>query len=165
MGLRAAYLTMHRRANGAFAPFGLTADQFVLLTALAAGDGVTQKELGRRTHADPNTMSEMLARLERRGLVVRERHADDGRALRVSLTEAGRAAQRRALDGVATFCEALAGFVPPDEVEQLLSQLNRIARGMSSADSPPARDAGAAPVTARSAKGALRGRASSRSAR
>src|SRR4051812_17703450 len=78
MGLRAAYLTMHRRSNAEFAPFDLTADQFVLLTALAEGDGVTQKELARRTASDANTMSEMLGRLERRGLVTRERRAADG---------------------------------------------------------------------------------------
>ena len=35
MALRAAYLTMHRRANAEFARFCLTADQFVILTALA----------------------------------------------------------------------------------------------------------------------------------
>src|SRR4051812_35769824 len=37
LGLRAAYLWMHRRANAVFSRFGLTADQFVLLTALAGG--------------------------------------------------------------------------------------------------------------------------------
>jgi DNA-binding MarR family transcriptional regulator len=139
MGLRAAYLTMHRRANAVLAPFGLTADQFVLLTALAEGDGVTQKELGRRTTSDPNTMSEMLGRLQRRGLVVRERHAQDGRALRVSLTAAGRAAQRRAMEGTVAFREALAGLVPEEEFETLLDHLNRIAAGMSAAAAPPRR--------------------------
>ena len=78
--LRAAYLTMHRRANAEFARFGLTADQFVLLTALAERDEVMQKELARRTASDANTMSEMLGRLEQRGLIARERDAHDGRA-------------------------------------------------------------------------------------
>ena len=136
LGLRAAYLMMHRRANAVFSRFGLTADQFVLLTALAGGEGVTQKELARLTHSDPNTISEMLGRLERRGLIRRERHADDGRALSVSLTEDGWAAQRRAMEGVAPFCEALADLVPPDEGETLLGHLNRIASGMSATDSP-----------------------------
>ena len=142
LGLRAAYLMMHRRANAVFSRFGLTADQFVLLTALAGGDRVTQKELTRLTHSDPNTISEMLGRLERRGLIRRERHADDGRALSVSLTEDGWAAQRRAMEGVAPFCEALADLVPPDEGETLLGHLNRIASGMSATDSPPTRGAG-----------------------
>jgi DNA-binding MarR family transcriptional regulator len=137
LGLRAAYLTMHRRANAVLAQFALTADQFVLLTALAEGDGVTQKELGRRANSDPNTMSEMLVRLERRGLLVRERHADDGRALRVSLTETGRAAQRRAMEGTAGFCEALANLVPADEVVTLLGHLNQIVGGMRVGDAAP----------------------------
>jgi DNA-binding MarR family transcriptional regulator len=129
LALRAAYLTMHRRANAVFARFELTADQFVLLTALAGGDGVTQKELAQRIHSDPNTMSEMLGRLERRGLILRDRNAGDRRALRVSLTEAGCAAQRRAMEGVASFCGALADLVPADERETLLGHLQRIAGG------------------------------------
>jgi DNA-binding MarR family transcriptional regulator len=157
LGLRAAYLTMHRRANAVFARFGLTADQFVLLTALAEGDGVTQKELVRRANSDPNTVSEMLGRLERRGLILRERHADDGRALQVSLTEAGRAAQRRAMEGSASLREALASLVPADELGTLLDHLNRIADMMSATDSPPIPDTGATPATHRGANGAHEG--------
>jgi DNA-binding MarR family transcriptional regulator len=145
LGLRAAYLTMHRWSNAAFAKFELTADQFVLLTVLAESDGVMQKELACRASSDANTMSEMLGRLERRGLIVRERHADDGRALRVSLTEAGRVAQRRAMAGTVALREALADLVPADEVETLLGHLRRIAEGMSAADTRPT--GGARPET------------------
>ena len=133
MALRAAYLTMHRRANAEFARFGLTADQFVILTALAEGDEVTQKELARRTASDANTMSEMLGRLEQRGLIARERDADDGRARRVSLTASGREVQRRAWDGIATFCGTLAGLMPSDELRHLVVQLRRIAGVMTDA--------------------------------
>ena len=131
MGLRAAYLTMHRRANAEFARFGLTADQFVLLTALAEAGGVTQKELARRTASDANTMSEMLGRLEQRGLIARERDADDGRARRVSITASGREVQRRAWDGVTTFRGMLAGLVPSDELRNLVGQLRQIAGVMT----------------------------------
>ncbi len=132
MGLRAAYLTMHRRANAEFARFGLTADQFVILTALAEGDGATQKQLVGRTDSDANTVSEMLGRLERRGFVTRERDAADGRVRRVSLTERGREVQRRARDGIAVFLGKLAGLVPSHASEKLAGHLRRIARGMDS---------------------------------
>jgi DNA-binding MarR family transcriptional regulator len=131
MGLRAAYLTMHRRANAEFAHLGLTADQFVILTALAEADGVTQKELARRTASDANTMSEMLGRLERRGLVTRRRDASDGRARRVSLTESGQAIRQGAWDGIAAFCGTLAGLVPSADLAALIGHLERIARGMT----------------------------------
>jgi DNA-binding MarR family transcriptional regulator len=79
----------------------------------------------------------MLGRLEQRRLIVRERHADDGRALRVSLTEVGREAQRRAMEGTIALREALAALVPEDEVETLLGHLKRIADAMSATDWPP----------------------------
>lgn len=136
LGLRAAYLVMHRRANQLFTRYGLTADQFVLLNRLSECDGITQKELARLTHSDSNTISEMLGRLERRRLIKRERHPDDGRALLVSLTDAGCAVQRRAMAGLAPFCAALADLVPPAEMEPLLCHLSQIADGLSPADGP-----------------------------
>ena len=45
MGLRAAYLSMHRQTNFRLAPFGMTADQFVLLALLSEQDGITQQQL------------------------------------------------------------------------------------------------------------------------
>src|SRR5438309_11794375 len=88
--LRAAYLALHRQTNACFAKDGVTADQFVLLAALADGDAVTQQELVRRVSSDPNTVRAMLLLLEGRALVARQRHPADGRARRVSLTAKGR---------------------------------------------------------------------------
>ena len=55
--LRCAYLSMHRRANANFARHGLTADQYVVLTAPADGEEMTQQDLVRRVHSDPNTLA------------------------------------------------------------------------------------------------------------
>ena len=71
MKLRAAYWTMHRRADAQLARLGVTADQFVLLSILAEGEGITQQQLVRRASSDPNTVRAMLVLLERRGLVSR----------------------------------------------------------------------------------------------
>src|SRR5215469_16859641 len=88
--LRAAYLALHRQTNDCFAKDGVTADQFVLLSALADADAMTQQELVRRVSSDPNTVRAMLLLLEGRGLVARERHPSDGRARCVTLTVKGR---------------------------------------------------------------------------
>src|SRR5207248_7954184 len=90
--LRAAYLALHRQTNACFARDGVTADQFVLLAALADDDAVTQQELVRRVGSDPNTVRAMLLLLEGRGLVARARHPADGRARCVTLTAKGRQA-------------------------------------------------------------------------
>src|SRR5438270_12995598 len=88
--LRGAYLALHRQTNACFAKDGVTADQFVLLSALADADAVTQQELVRRVSSDANTVRAMLLLLEERGLVARQRHPSDGRARRVTLTVKGR---------------------------------------------------------------------------
>ncbi len=93
MLLRTAYLAVHRAADAVMARHGLTADQFVLLTLLAERDGVMQQDLVGRSGSDPNTVRAMLVLLERRGLVRRRAHADDGRARSVELTARGRHVQ------------------------------------------------------------------------
>jgi DNA-binding MarR family transcriptional regulator len=90
MSLRGAYLTMHRQADAGLAPYGLTADQFVVLAALSDGAVLTQAEVSRRTYSDPNTAGAMLALLAGRGLVRRMRHPADGRARTVALTPKGK---------------------------------------------------------------------------
>jgi DNA-binding MarR family transcriptional regulator len=95
MRLRGAYLTFHRMANAHFEPLGVTADQFVILTLLAHEKGLTQREIVARAYSDPNTIGEMLSRLEGKRLVRRERHPRDGRARVVSLTVKGRNAQKQ----------------------------------------------------------------------
>jgi hypothetical protein len=60
LALRSAYLSMHRRADAVLARFGVTADQFVLMAAIAEGDGLTQQDLVRRLSSDASTVRAML---------------------------------------------------------------------------------------------------------
>ena len=57
---RAAYLMFHRQSDAAFAPYGVTADQFVLLARLSEGESLTQKEFAIRMPSDPSTVRTML---------------------------------------------------------------------------------------------------------
>lgn len=131
MHLRSAYLTMHRVANAQFAKFGVTADQFVLLTALAREDAVTQQELVRRSSSDPNTVRAVLIRLEKQGLVAREPHATDGRALSVVLTERGRQLQEELWAVNQSFQGNFLALFAPEEMTALLAYLDRIAKSSS----------------------------------
>jgi len=90
MLLRKAYLTFHRRVNARLLKLGITADQFVVLSALGELDGVTQKAIVQHTASDPNTTTAILRLLEDRGLILRKPHAHDRRARCVSLTDDGR---------------------------------------------------------------------------
>src|SRR5919205_4306688 len=125
--LRAAYLALHRQTNDCFANDGVTADQFVLLVALAEADAVTQQELVRRVGSDPNTVRAMLLLLEGRGLVARERHPADGRARRVTLTAKGRQVFKKLWAKSEPLRARLLGAFRPDEVSALAEALRRVA--------------------------------------
>lgn len=137
MALRAAYLAMHRRTDAALARHGVTADQFVLLAALSTGDALTQRDLGRQTGSDPNTVRAMLVLLEKRGLIARTPHPTDGRALTVALTPAGKRTYRTlcaASEPVRTSLLNALETHSPDAAHDLLE---RFARSLA----PPTREA------------------------
>jgi DNA-binding MarR family transcriptional regulator len=134
MALRAAYLAMHRRTDAALTRHRVTADQFVLLAALAGGEAVTQKDLGRRTASDPNTVRAMLLILERQGLVGRRPHPTDGRARTVDLTPKGRRLYAALWAATGPVRQELTAALSPDDGEALLGLLARITRAMT----PPA---------------------------
>jgi DNA-binding MarR family transcriptional regulator len=131
MALRAAYLTFHRQADAHFARHGVTADQFVLLAALADGDAVTQQDLVRRVSSDPNTVRAMLLLLEDRGLVARLRHPTDGRARSVTLTARGRRAYAKLRAGSEPLRARLVAAFWPREATAFLGFLSRVAAAMA----------------------------------
>jgi DNA-binding MarR family transcriptional regulator len=126
MSLRGAYLAMHRQADAGFAPYGVTADQFVVLAALIDGAALTQAEVCRRTYSDPNTIGAMLALMERRGLVRRMRHPTDGRARTVALTRKGKQVFAKVWDAGEAFRAHMMTLFDEAEVEIFLRLLRRI---------------------------------------
>lgn len=73
-------------------PWAIRPQHHGLLVALAAGDAVSQQELGERTGLDRGNLVELLDLLEGRALVRREPDPKDRRRHAVRLTEAGRQA-------------------------------------------------------------------------
>jgi DNA-binding MarR family transcriptional regulator len=108
-------------------PFGVTGAQFeVLKKNLARSGNETAASLCRALHYDTGSMTRMLDRLQRKGLVSRERDTGDRRLVFLRLTPAGeslipriRPALRRALR------RHLAGFTP-EEIAGLKHYLGRI---------------------------------------
>jgi len=79
---------------GAEAGGQIPLSEVLALHELDDGDGLTQQDLALRLHLDKSTVSRLVAGLEQRGLVVRERDPGNRRFVRLSLTTAGRRAHR-----------------------------------------------------------------------
>jgi DNA-binding MarR family transcriptional regulator len=79
-------------ARADFACCGMTVAQAATLRALAAEDDRRSSNLSRHLGVSPSTLTRNLDRLEERGLVERTVDPSDRRAMRISLTLAGREA-------------------------------------------------------------------------
>jgi DNA-binding MarR family transcriptional regulator len=70
-------------------PLGLTAVQYTALSVLSRHPGTSSAQLARRSFVSPQAANEMVAALERRGLIRRSPGPEGGRALWIHLTAAG----------------------------------------------------------------------------
>jgi DNA-binding MarR family transcriptional regulator len=111
-------LSWQRRVRRALGPHRLTHVQFVLIASLwwleeHAGRPPTQARLAAHAGTDPMMTSQVLRKLEARGLLTRAPDPADSRAMRPMLTTAGRELVARALADVesadAAFFAALGG--------------------------------------------------------
>ena len=132
MGIIGRISQLQREVNLAqratFARHGLDVPSFDVLAALRrAGPPyqLTPTELRRTALVTSGAITQRLDRLEERGLITRERSRDDGRAVVVSLTDAGRQALDAALpDHLDTERKLLDGL-SDDDREQLAGLLRR----------------------------------------
>lgn len=74
-------------------PLGITYPQYLVLMVLWEHDNVPVGEITSRLRLDTNTVTPLLQRMEKEGLLVRNRGFVDGRQTIVSLTKRGRQLQ------------------------------------------------------------------------
>ena len=75
------------RMKGAFErEIGVSASTWFSLTLLAEKDGMSQGELSQSFEVDPSRVTRLAKRLEREGLLRRERDPEDNRVVRMYLT-------------------------------------------------------------------------------
>jgi DNA-binding MarR family transcriptional regulator len=86
------------KMSEALTEIGLYAGQEMFLWHLWRQDGLTQSQMVERMCVQPPTVSKMLDRLEKVGLVERRPDSEDSRISRVYLTEQGHRSQRAVRD-------------------------------------------------------------------
>jgi DNA-binding MarR family transcriptional regulator len=134
-------LAWQRAIAATLAPLELTHVQFVLLACAwwmaREGTAPNQLELAHQAGTEVRMTSEVVRRLEAKGLLIREVDADDARARRLRPTTAGARLARRAIRAV----EQVDARFFAREAEQLTPLLQRLVT--------PANDAPAGPRRAR----------------
>jgi DNA-binding MarR family transcriptional regulator len=104
-------------------PFGLTIPQFTTLSVLARRSGLSNAQLARRAYITPQSMNEVVLRLERRGLLERAPDPAHRRILRASVTAEGRKLLKRCEQGVAEMERTMLAALDDDGRERIVHDL------------------------------------------
>ncbi len=88
-------------------PLGLTYPQYIVMMALWERDNQPVNEIGARLLLESNTLTPLLKRMEKQGLVVRTHGVADGRRTLVSLTTKGRRLEEDAKEIPACYAQIL----------------------------------------------------------
>ncbi|HJS84155.1 MAG TPA: MarR family transcriptional regulator [Acetobacteraceae bacterium] len=137
--LRAAKAVV-ARVEPRLAESGFTVTQLGVLEALLHLGPLSQRELGRKVLTSAGNMTDVIDKLQRRGLVVRSRKPGDRRTVRVALTVEGQATIEALFPYHARDVAAAMGGLAPEELAQLGALLRRL--GLAAA-TPFAEEAGA----------------------
>lgn len=106
---------MRRRFEEEGSSYGLTLPQWRALAEIYRGPGIAQVSLASTLDVDQMTVSGIVSRLEKRGLIERYPDPNDSRAKLAKLTPAGTELVTRAKNvGRALYENALAGLSPAE---------------------------------------------------
>jgi DNA-binding MarR family transcriptional regulator len=115
-------------------PFGLSLQEWRVCAALHHKPQQRLAELAEHTAAEPSTLSRMVEGLLQRRLLVRNRSADDARALALSLTPEGDALVQRIIPLAQLYERVALSGIAPAQVELLREMLRRIYANMDTLD-------------------------------
>ena len=69
--------------------FDLTYTQYIVLLVLWERDNLSVKEIGKKIYLDSGTLTPLIVKLEKKGIIKKKKNKNDERGLIISLTEKG----------------------------------------------------------------------------
>ena len=112
-------------------PLGLTYPQYLVMMVLWEQDNQTVGDIGRRLMLDTNTLTPMLQRMEREGLLVHTHGISDGRQTLVSLTKKGIHLEEQAKDIPACMSQNWHGdTLSNNQLNSMVNAIDTLINGM-----------------------------------
>lgn len=125
--LRQAAAAYRLRMERALADLHVTPPQFSVLTMLVAYPGLSGADLARLSLLTPQTVSLIVANLERDGAITRHAHPTHGRVRIIEVTESGLTLLARCKERVNAAEQSLLNGLPQDEETSIRRWLVKVA--------------------------------------
>ncbi|MCR4436371.1 MAG: MarR family transcriptional regulator [Clostridiales bacterium] len=120
---RLVHLEMHGK-------YELYRGQANLLLLILKNNGASQGDLAEQLDVRPSSMTEMVAKMERAGLVTRKQDEKDQRVMRIYLTEDGRKAAESLAGTTDEFLGSIFNSLTDEEKEQMLVITEKLCASM-----------------------------------
>ncbi len=118
----------------AFLQHGLdvSKEQMIVLKKLHHEDGLNQNELAHLTWRDKSSLARLLAKMERKGYIIRRQHDLDKRVNLVYLTESGREVFRNTRPIIQNAIDIMEKDINKSEIERMIEILKQIQENFTS---------------------------------
>jgi DNA-binding MarR family transcriptional regulator len=134
--LRRIVRALHRSNRLAEQRWEVSSAQLLVLQRLSEAPTLSVNELADRTFTHQSTVSVVVTRLVKRGLVARSRADDDARRAELSLTSSGRALLRRAMGAAQMQLFDALDAMPIGELRRINACLEQIVDALGVAREP-----------------------------
>ena len=115
-----------------FAPLGITYPQYLVLLVLWENDKQPVCDIGKRLMLDTNTITPLLQRMEKAGLIVRTRGIEDTRQRIVSLTPKGMELREQMVNIPDCLSDKITDKIGSvDEIIAMIPTLDKLIEGLS----------------------------------
>lgn len=135
--LRQVSAIIRKRGREILADTGVTPPQLDALCHLKEQPLLTMGELGGRMGLACSTATDLCDRMERNGLVVRERDQEDRRVIRLRITERGLGVIDQVISARKQYLSGVLKMVGGEERRQLIASLVHLSRLMQPAQATP----------------------------
>jgi DNA-binding MarR family transcriptional regulator len=134
--LRRIVRALHRSNRLAEQRWQVSAAQLLVLQRLAEAPTLSVNQLADRTFTHQSTVSVVVTRLVKRGLVARTRADDDARRAELTLTAAGRALLKRAMGAAQTQLMDALDRMPSSRLQLIDTCMQSIVEALGVTDEP-----------------------------
>ena len=115
------------RMSDRLAEYGVTPGQYGVLNCVWNGDGASPKEIAQILYLENSTVSGVLDRMQKKGLIDRLIDPEDRRGVKVVALAPAYEIKEGVLNTVQEVNDEILGRFTPEELQNLLSCLRRIA--------------------------------------
>lgn len=124
--IKSAWHSLSRLYNQKAQQYGMTTSVAYVLLNISSSEGTPATKIAPAIGLETRSLTRILKSLEEKGFIFRERDPDDGRSVRIFLTDFGKQNKARAVETVKAFNEYVRSKIPDDKLKIFKEVSDRI---------------------------------------